>query len=145
MSAQLPSTARSLPFALLRAREGVMVSARAMLADTGVTEQQWRVLRVLAEFGAMDSQTLANRTCLLMPSLTRMTTTLRGKGLISQQRDSLDRRRHINAITQEGQQVIDDNADRVFELVSTFQAILGEDGYEQILDLLARLDAGAPR
>ena len=36
-----------LPIALMRAREQVMAPIRNMLADSGITEQQWRVLRVL--------------------------------------------------------------------------------------------------
>ena len=64
MSTKLPSTSRSLPIALIRAREGVMTPIRDMLAETGMTEQQWRVLRVLDEFGRMDTKTLADRACL---------------------------------------------------------------------------------
>ena len=45
MKNALPSTSRSLPIALIRAREGVMAPIREMLAETGITEQQWRVLR----------------------------------------------------------------------------------------------------
>ena len=47
MSNKMPTTARSLPIALIRAREGVMLPIRDMLSETGITEQQWRVMRVL--------------------------------------------------------------------------------------------------
>ena len=40
---------RSLPMQLLRAREAVMQRFRPMLHQHGVTEQQWRVIRVLVE------------------------------------------------------------------------------------------------
>ena len=40
-------TRRSLPMALLRARETVMARFRPMLAENDINEQQWRVLRVL--------------------------------------------------------------------------------------------------
>jgi hypothetical protein len=39
-------TRRALPIALLRAREAVMVRFRPILRYHGVTEQQWRVMRV---------------------------------------------------------------------------------------------------
>jgi hypothetical protein len=77
--APVPETNRSLPIALLRAREKVMGPIRAMLADVGVTEQQWRVLRVLAERGTLDPTEIADRSCLLMPSLTRILQTLTGQ------------------------------------------------------------------
>ena len=47
----LRRTNRSLPIALLRARETVMGPVREMLAGTPVNEQKWRVLRVLDESG----------------------------------------------------------------------------------------------
>ena len=72
MTIKLPPTTRSLPIALMRARESVMAPIRDMLSETGLSEQQWRVLRVLAEQGEMDSHSLAERACLLFPSLTRM-------------------------------------------------------------------------
>ena len=122
MAHNLPSTARSLPIALIRAREGVMLPIRDMLAETGITEQQWRVLRVLS------------------PSLTRIATTLREKGLITQTRDDKDRRRQFIDITAKGQKIIDDNTDQAAHIVAGFKRILGKKDYETLLDLLARLD-----
>ena len=99
---QAPTTSRSLPIALIRVREGVMSPIRVILAETGITEQQWPVLRVLAESGSMDTKTLANRSSLLLPSLTRIAATMRDKGLITQTRDDADRRRQLLAITPAG-------------------------------------------
>ena len=79
MHTRLPPTSRSLPIALLRAREGTMIPIRVMLSATGITEQQWRVLRVLSEYGTLDTKTLANRASLLFPSLTRIAATMRKK------------------------------------------------------------------
>lgn len=140
---KLPSTARSLPIALIRAREGVMIPIRDMLSETDITEQQWRVLRVLAEFGILDTKTLADRSSLLFPSLTRIATTLRNKGLITQTRDDKDRRRQFIEITPKGQQIIDQNADQAARIVAGFKRTLGKKDYETLLDLLGRLDPGA--
>jgi len=143
MSKSLPSTARSLPIALIRAREGVMSPIREMLSETGITEQQWRVLRVLAEFGRMDTKTLADRSSLLFPSLTRIAATLRDKGLLTQTRDEKDRRRQFVEITKEGQRIIDDHSPQAASIVAGFKEVLGEQDYETLLDLLTKLDPGA--
>lgn len=143
MSKLLPSTGRSLPIALIRAREGVMAPIREMLLETGITEQQWRVLRVLAEFGRMDTKTLADRSSLLFPSLTRIAATLREKGLITQTRDDKDRRRQFIEITANGQMIIDERSPQAAQIVAGFKEILGEDDYETLLDLLGKLDPGA--
>lgn len=137
---RLPPTTRSLPIALIRAREGVMAPIREMLAETGITEQQWRVLRVLAENGRLDTKSLAERSCLLFPSLTRIAATLRKKGLITQTRDEVDRRRQFIEITPEGQKIIDERTEQAARIVEGFKATLGKDKYEALLDLLALLD-----
>ncbi|WP_293450351.1 homoprotocatechuate degradation operon regulator HpaR [Planktotalea sp.] len=143
MTAKLPSTSRSLPIALIRAREGVMAPIRDMLAETGITEQQWRVLRVLSEHGPLDTSTLANRASLLFPSLTRIATTMRNKGLITQTRDDVDRRRQFIAITEVGQKIIDDHASQSARIVVELRKTLGDENYEHLLDLLALLDPDA--
>jgi len=143
MPKPLPSTSRSLPIALIRAREGVMAPIRDMLSETGITEQQWRVLRVLAEYGQMDTKTLADRSSLLFPSLTRIAATLRQKGLVTQTRDDKDRRRQFIAITPAGQQIIDARAAQAARIVAGFKEVLGAEDYERLLDLLERLDPGA--
>jgi hypothetical protein len=45
---------RSLPMALLRAREAVMRQFRPSLRQHGLTEQQWRILRALAGVDAIE-------------------------------------------------------------------------------------------
>lgn len=140
MSKSLPSTNRSLPIALMRAREGIMSPIREMLTETGITEQQWRVLRVLSEHGRMDTKTLADRSSLLFPSLTRIAATLRDKGLVTQTRDHKDRRRQFVEITAEGQKIIDDRAPQTLAIVRQFKTTLGDDNYETLLDLLELLD-----
>ncbi|WP_299936981.1 homoprotocatechuate degradation operon regulator HpaR [uncultured Pelagimonas sp.] len=139
----LPTTARSLPIALIRAREGVMSPIRDMLSETGITEQQWRILRILAEYGRTDSKTVADRSSLLFSSLTRIAATLREKGLITQTRDHEDRRRQFIEITPEGQRLIDDHASQAAQIVAGFKETLGEENYETLLDLLAMLDPNA--
>ncbi len=140
MTNLMPPTSRSLPIALIRAREGVMAPIRDMLNDTGITEQQWRVLRVLSEQGPQDSSSLADRASLLFPSLTRIAQTMRNKGLITQTQDKTDRRRQMIAITKSGQKFIDDNAQHAAQIVLGFKSTMGETRYEQLLDLLALLD-----
>lgn len=140
---KLPSTNRSLPIALIRAREGVMAPIRDMLSETGITEQQWRVLRVLTEHGRLDTKTLADRSSLLFPSLTRIASTLREKGLITQTRDVVDRRRQFIEITPAGQKIIDDRAEQAAQIVEGFKTTLGADNYEALLDLLSLLDPAA--
>lgn len=136
----LPSTERSLPIALIRARERIMAPIREMLAETGITEQQWRVLRVLSEGGALDASEVADRASLLLPSLTRITRTLMQHGYVTRAQDAADRRRQMLSITPAGQRIIDDNLDQATRIAEGFRALLGHEEHEQLLDLLNMLN-----
>lgn len=140
MRADLPHSRRSLPFALLRARENVMAPIREMLAASGITEQQWRVLRVLSDNGPMDASRLSDRASLLLPSLTRIAQNMEANGLITRTTDTQDRRRLVLAITPAGQKVLDDNRAQAARIAQRFEDVLGRDRLDELLDMLARLD-----
>lgn len=111
-----------------------------MLSETGITEQQWRVLRVLSESGALDASKLADRACLLLPSLTRIVQTMLDKGLVTRAEDKKDRRRQLINITAKGRKIILDNQTRSREISDTFVTVLGKRRYEDLLDSLQALD-----
>ena len=133
-------TDRSLPIALLRAREKVMGPIRVMLLKAGVTEQQWRVLRVLDETGQTDASEIAKRACLLMPSLTRIIQTLCENGYVTRTRDTKDRRRQILNITKTGQTLIEDNMTESRNISESLEERFGRQNFAQLLDLLNALD-----
>ncbi|WP_371170756.1 homoprotocatechuate degradation operon regulator HpaR [Aliiroseovarius sp. 2305UL8-7] len=137
---KLPSTRRSLPIALMRAREKVMGPVRDMLAPTGITEQQWRILRVLSEQGSQDATHLSDRTSLLMPSLTRIIQTMVSNGLVTRTPDEHDRRRQTLAITPDGQQIIDENLEQASRIAERYVRHLGKKRYEDLLDALEALE-----
>ena len=136
----LPETARSLPIVLMRAREAVMAPIRQMLNESGISEQQWRILRVLSESGAQDASRLAERACILLPSMTRISRSMIERGLIARETDGEDRRRYTVSITPMGQKIIDDNLPRAAEIAAGYRAKLGDDRFEMLLDLLQELD-----
>ena len=140
MTRILPSTSRSLPIALLRARERVMGPIRGMLSDVDVTEQQWRVLRVLEEAGPLEPTRIADLACLLLPSLTRILQKLEDKGLIERRRDLRDRRKQVVRITRAGSKLIEANLQTSVELLQQVRDHLGAERYELLLDLLNELD-----
>jgi homoprotocatechuate degradation regulator HpaR len=133
------ATTRALPIALLRARETVMGPIRNMLADAGVTEQQWRVLRVLDERGVTDATDIARSACLLMPSLTRILQVLEEKQLCSRSPHPTDRRRALIEITPKGRALLAENLPQTNQIYKEIEAKLGPDRLEQLLDLLADL------
>jgi homoprotocatechuate degradation regulator HpaR len=132
----LRQTQRSLPIALLRARETVMGPIREMLAASGVNEQKWRVLRVLDERGAMDQTQLAKGAVLLLPSLTRIIRAMADEGLVTRATPDADRRKAVVTITDAGRQVIRDHAEASRAIFARLAAVYGQDRLEMLLDLL---------
>ena len=118
---QLPSTRRSLPIALMRSREKVMAPIRDMLRASGLTEQQWRVLRILSEFGPQDLTEIARQACLLMPSLSRIIRSLAQNGLVIRASDTKDRRRQTVVISPAGQHLIDGNLVQATQIAANYR------------------------
>ena len=92
-AAALQDVEWSLAIKLLRARELVMQRFREHLREHGLTEQQWRVLRVLAERGPLQMLELSERSFLLPASLSRTAPMLEEKGLVDRETVGTDRRR----------------------------------------------------
>jgi homoprotocatechuate degradation regulator HpaR len=136
---QLAQTARSLPIALLRAREAVMVPYREMLSQSGISEQKWRVLRVVSESGPMEQTAIASAACLMLPSLTRILGAMEKDGLLTRAADTTDRRKSIVTISAAGQRLIDDHAARSAEITLRLKKRFGAQKMANLLDLLDEL------
>lgn len=137
----LRQTRRSLPIALLRARETVMGPIRDMLASSGVNEQKWRVLRVLQEKGPLELSQVAAEACLLLSSLTRMVRPMVGEGLIAASTPAADRRKTVIAITTAGEALVRAHAGTSQAIFDRIEKQYGAERLEQLLDLLQDLQA----
>ena len=141
---KLRSTDRSLPMALLRAREAVMIRFRPLLAAHRVTEQQWRVLRVLAESGPQDATQLAARCCILRPSMTLILRTLAARKLVSRRRHERDGRRLMLEATAKALDLIAKVAPETNSIYRTLEAEFGRERLEGLLDVLEELSNTRP-
>jgi homoprotocatechuate degradation regulator HpaR len=121
-----------------------MAPIRDMLRASGLTEQQWRVLRILSEFGPQDLTQIARQACLLMPSLSRIIRNLAQNGLVIRASDAKDRRRQTVVISPAGQQLIDGSLLQATQIAANYQDQLGAERYELLLDLLTELEQGPP-
>ncbi len=140
----LRGTQAALPISLLRAREAVMARFRPMLAAHGISEQQWRVIRVLAEQGAMDATELADRANILAPSLTRMLRSMTGRGLVLRAKDGQDARRLTLALGPAGAELIARVAPESERIYRDIEAAFGADRMAALLALLSDLAAMQP-
>ena len=127
----------SLPMALLLARESTMRRFRPLLAEHGLTEQQWRVLRALAASDhPIEVTVLADRTALLAPSITRIVARLVDDGLIHRSAVPSDARRSVLELTAKGRRLV---ARIAPQSEATYADIEAAFGTERLATLLTEL------
>lgn len=127
----------SLPMELLKAREAAMSRFRPMLRRHGVTEQQWRVIRALAEYQPSDASELARRSFLLAPSLTRILQFLERKKLVKRSSDAKDQRRSVFVLTAKGRRLYDEVGPDSELLYAEIEQQFGAVKLEALYELLA--------
>ena len=113
-----------------------MARFRPMLRSHGVTEQQWRVVRALADYEPIDAGDLARRSFLLAPSLTRILQFLEGEGLVRRSADSSDQRRSLLSLTANGRRLFDQVAPDSAALYDEIEAEFGGEKLSMLYELL---------
>jgi homoprotocatechuate degradation regulator HpaR len=127
---------RNLPRLLLQAREAVLVHFRPGLREHGLTDQQWRVLRVLAEEGECDVSTIAQGAYLLGPSLSGVLTRMERDGLIVRAADAQDARRQVIRASTKGKRLVAKLAESIEAHYASMEAALGKAQLQQLYALL---------
>lgn len=121
---------QSLAGTLLAAREAVMAPIRPFLRASNVTEQQWRVLRVLCQTETLDARSIADQALLYPPSVTRILKELADRGLIDRMIDKKDARRSLISITQRGRALVDTTAVHTRALLNAYGKAFGVERLE---------------
>ncbi|QMT41691.1 homoprotocatechuate degradation operon regulator HpaR [Neisseria shayeganii] len=134
-----PSKHMSLNIALIQAREALMTHFRPLLNEVGLTDQQWRILRLLAENGTMDFQDLARTACILRPSLTGILTRLEKMDLVMRLKPASDQRRVFLKLTSLGERTYTDFVNQIDKHYDIIETLMPKDKIDQLHTLLAEL------
>jgi homoprotocatechuate degradation regulator HpaR len=129
-------THRNLPRLLLQARESVMTHTRPSLREHGLSDQQWRVLRVLGEHGTVETGRVAREAYILGPSLTGVLARMERDGLIRRERDSADQRRTVVEATAKGTKLVEKLSHTVEAHYDWMEKSLGKQKLAQLYRLL---------
>ena len=97
---------RNLPRLLLQAREAVMAHTRPSLRGHGLSDQQWRVLRVLGEHGTVETGRVAREAFILGPSLTGVLARKEHKNHNHHEHDPQDQRRTVVEASAKGMKLV---------------------------------------
>ncbi len=134
-----PFVHRNLPRLLLQARESVMARARPGLRAHGLSDQQWRVLRVLGEQGTMETGRIAREAFILGPSLTGVLMRMERDALVRRRRDPADQRRTVVEATAKGLKLVEKLSHTVERHYDWMEKSLGQRRLSQLYELLDRL------
>ena len=131
----------SLTIALLQARETAMSFFRPILKSYNLTEQQWRIIRVLADSRSIDFHDLSVKTCILRPSLTGILTRMERDGLIFRLKPLNDQRKLYVSLTPQGQDLYDRARQEVEAGYLSIEQAFSSEKMQQLTQLLDELIA----
>ncbi len=128
---------QSLTLTLLQAREAAMSFFRPSLNEHGLTEQQWRIIRILEQHGELEIYQLAELACILKPSMTGVLVRMETAGMVHRRKAEQDQRRVLVTLADKGV--------ASFEAMSqcmeaNYQRLQDELGDEKLQTLLGLLD-----
>lgn len=116
-----------------------MAPIRPKLRAANVTDQQWRVLRVLADNPSMDARGLAAAAMLHAPSVTRILKELTERRLIERHTDPSDGRRSAIAITPAGRTLVQATANHTLQVLEGYAQTFGKERLEALKREIAAL------
>lgn len=129
---------RNLPLLLLQAREALMQHYRPRLRVHGLSDQQWRVLRVLQENDeGMETGRLAEQAYILGPSLTGILARMQKSGLVRRTRSADDARCMLVHATPAGRSLVSELS---LSIEAQYRDLAGHLGRERLSQLYALLD-----
>ena len=127
---------QSLTLALLQAREAAMSFFRPSLNEHGLTEQQWRIIRILEQHGELEIYQLAELACILTPSMTGVLVRMEAAGMVHRRKAEQDQRRVLITLADKGKASFESMSQCMEANYQRLQDQLGEEKFQTLLGLL---------
>lgn len=129
-----------LPLLLLKAREQSIAYLRPVLSNAGLTEQQWRVIEVLAEDKELNARDLAERSFILSPSLSRILSRLELDGLLLKRAQKDDQRVSVIKLSAKGRRLYKRLKPKIDEQYQLLIDSIGESNLSKLAALLNEIN-----
>ena len=139
---------RNLPLMMLQAREHVIAHFRPILNAHGITEQQWRIVRLLLDTGPLEPHEIGALCRLSSPSLAGVLSRMENIGFVRRKRLADDQRRVLVSLTARSRALATRMAPLIEAVYARIEALLGkeftEDFYRVLDDLIVKLRPQPP-
>jgi homoprotocatechuate degradation regulator HpaR len=140
---------RNLPLLMLQAREHLIGRFRPLLNAHGITEQQWRIVRVLLEAGALEPREIGDLCRLSSPSLAGVLARMEEIGLVFRERLAHDQRRVRVSLTPKSRALAARMAPQIEAAYARVEQLLGREFckhlYASLDSVIDKLELPAPR
>ena len=127
---------QSLTLALLQAREAAMSFFRPSLNEHGLTEQQWRIIRILEQHGELEIYQLAELACILKPSMTGVLVRMEAAAMVHRRKAEQDQRRVLITLADKGKASFESMSQCMEANYQRLQDQFGEEKFQTLLGLL---------
>ena len=127
---------QSLTLTLLQAREAAMSFFRPSLNEHGLTEQQWRIIRILEQYGELEIYQLAELACILKPSMTGVLVRMEAAGMVHRRKAEQDQRRVLITLADKGKASFESMSQCMEANYQRLQDQFGEEKFQTLLGLL---------
>jgi homoprotocatechuate degradation regulator HpaR len=139
---------RNLPLMMLQAREHVIAHFRPILNAHGITEQQWRIVRLLLDTGPLEPHEIGELCRLSSPSLAGVLSRMENVGFVQRKRLADDQRRVLVSLTPRSRALASRMAPLIEAVYARIEGLLGkeftEDFYRVLDDLIVKLRPPPP-
>ena len=125
-----------LPIRLLRARHAAVSQFQPIFRKYNITEQQWRVLRMVTSASTMTAGELSQAIFISMPSLSRIMQSLEARNLIRRRANEDDLRKTMVTSTSAAQAMVAEAAIWSDTRYSDIAQWFGKERLEQLQRLL---------
>ena len=134
-----PLPYRNLPQLFLRSREALLRHFRPLITHFGLTEQQWRILRAVAEHGELEPRELCEICQLLSPSLTGVLSRMEELDLVSRSRMPGDQRRVLVRLTPKARALVAELGPLIMAQYKLIEQALGPELLQELYGVLDKV------
>lgn len=128
---------RDLPVKIHRTREAFGAQFKETFQLHDISDQQFRVLRILSRRDMLETGQLAQLSMLLGPSLSRIVKDLIAKGLVTRHNTSSDGRVYHHRLTDTGRSLVESI---IPEFDPLYEGLAGRMAKEEVVELNRLLD-----
>jgi homoprotocatechuate degradation regulator HpaR len=129
----------NLPLMLLQAREVLLQHFRPIFQAHGLTEQQWRIMRVVSDHDRLEQHEIASLCQISAPSLSNILSHLEEAGYVSRERSTDDQRKVFVTLAKRGQSLVKEIMPDVNTRYQELERALGMELMCSLFSVLDRL------